>query len=106
MFDAETLGLLKEQSNYTFQIGAVDSEGNVINRLISDRVITKAIQQLTGITQADIIAKGQSLETVMNEFYNWLYDPNQKNKTIVGHNIQFDLGHIKKDFELLGLNYD
>lgn len=106
-FDTETLGLKTEQENYTFQIGGADSEGKVFNRRITDRIITKVIEELTGFTQKDLTKKGGALplETVMEEFYNWLNNPEQQNKVIAGHNVQFDIGHLKADMKQLGLEF-
>ena len=92
--DIETTGLDPER-DAILEIGAVRFKGNRVydtfNELVDPgRPIPYKIQQLTGITPADV-AGAPSLSAVLPELRRFVGD-----SPIIGHNISFDLGFLRK----------
>ena len=103
--DLETTGLNPEVDEIT-EIGATrferDGTSEQFHTLVNPgRLIPTEIQQLTGITDADV-ADAPGFERVVNELASFV-----GNRSIVGQNIKFDLNFLSKaGLELPGPVYD
>ena len=91
IFDLETSGLNPYHDDI-IEIGAKllkeDSSFQMLVKPKSGRPVSKKITQITGITNRDLRANGQSWEQAYSEFYNWFFE-NTKDKetiTLVSHN--------------------
>jgi len=92
--DIETTGLSAEQDEI-MEIGAVRFKGDRVfdtfNQLVNPgRPIPYKIQQLTGITNVDV-AKSPPIDQVLPALRRFVGD-----SPIIGHNISFDLGFLRK----------
>jgi DNA polymerase-3 subunit epsilon/ATP-dependent DNA helicase DinG len=92
--DIETTGLNSERDEI-LEIGAVRFKGsriyNTYNVLVNPRrSIPYKIQQLTGITPADV-NDAPTIDAVLPELRRFVGD-----NPIIGHNISFDLGFLRK----------
>lgn len=104
VFDIETTGLANQYDKIT-EIGAVkirdkeiiDSYSSLVNpqMQISDKIVN-----LTGITN-EMVEKERTIDQVLPEFLEFC-----KDSTLVAHNAEFDISHIRTNCENLGLNFN
>ena len=91
IFDLETSGLNPYHDDI-IEIGAKllkeDSSFQMLVKPKSGRPVSKKITQITGITNRDLRANGQSWEQAYSEFYNWFFEntKDKENITLVSHN--------------------
>jgi len=91
IFDLETSGLNPYHDDI-IEIGAKilkeDCSFQMLVKPKSGRPVSKKITQITGITNRDLRANGQSWEQAYSEFYNWLFEntKDKENITLVSHN--------------------
>lgn len=97
VIDIETDGL-KEQENSIIEIGALkisDSGIQEFSRLIKyERVLSKNISDLTGITQQMLDNEGIPIIIALKEFLTFIGDLD-----IVGYNIDFDIRFIHHELK-------
>jgi len=92
VLDTETSGLDPVADRIIEVYAARLSDGFVVSEefysmIRIDRPLSAKITRLTGITQADLEARGRQEQDVMREFKKFI-----KNRTLVGHNIDgFDV---------------
>lgn len=102
VLDIETDGL-DQRNNHIMEIGAIKHIGAdkfYFHRLIKNQgEISKKIVSITGITEMLLLEKGVELKTALEEFVEFIGE-----YTIVGYNISFDMGFIKRNLKkLLGI---
>ena len=91
IFDLETSGLNPYHDDI-IEIGAKilneDSSFQMLVKPKSGRPVSKKITEITGITNRDLRANGQSWEQAYSEFYNWFFEntKDKENITLVSHN--------------------
>lgn len=91
IFDLETSGLNPYHDDI-IEIGAKllkeDSSFQMLVKPKSGRPVSKKITEITGITNRDLRANGQSWENAYSEFYNWFFEntKDKENITLVSHN--------------------
>ena len=91
IFDLETSGLNPYHDDI-IEIGAKilqeDCSFQMLVKPKSGRPVSKKITQITGITNRDLRANGQSWENAYSEFYNWFFEntKDKENITLVSHN--------------------
>ena len=104
VFDIETTGLLKYRDKIT-EIGAVRVENGEItetyNQLINpERLLPEKIIEITGITDA-MLADKPIIDEVLPGFLDFCGD-----SLLVGQNTDFDVGFIRHNASILGLDFD
>jgi DNA polymerase-3 subunit epsilon len=104
VLDVETTGLSPWRGDRVIEIGAVALEGgNMIaefNTLIqAPRTIPFQATQINGITDEMLIGQ-PTPEEVFPAFEAFLQD-----STLVAHNAPFDLGFLRREYELLGTKF-
>lgn len=97
VLDIETTGL-NSRSDEIIEIGAVKIADHQVvdtfSRLIKPQFpISKFITNLTGITN-EMVSDADDIETVLTDFLLFINDA-----ILIGHNVNFDLGFIKNNFE-------
>ena len=104
VYDFETTGF---SVNYEkpIELSAVKISKNVIigqfSELVNpEKTIPAPVVALTGITNADV-KNARSRREVITDFYNFC-----KGSILVAHNAQFDIGHLYKNLEDLGIEHE
>ena len=98
-FDIETTGF-NQFHNDIIEIAAVDNLGNTFNQLINigDKKLPKKIKEITNISD-EMLKNKPSIETVLNDFNNYLNIEPTKTRYLIGHNsYNFDIPFIKCKF--------
>lgn len=100
VIDIETDGL-DENENTIIEMGAVKIDGSKIeefNYLIKyEGALPKTITQLTGINQELLYREGKNIQTVLQEFSDFI-----GNLELVGYGINFDIKFINNELKKLG----
>lgn len=104
VFDIETTGLSAQTDKIT-EIGAVKiADGKIVDhysQLINpERRLSPKIVELTGITD-EMLADQPTIDQVMGDFLDFV-----GSAILVAHNSDFDTGFIRRNCELLGLEYN
>ncbi|MDR1905661.1 MAG: 3'-5' exonuclease, partial [Clostridiales bacterium] len=97
VFDCETTGL-DRQSDKIIELAAVKIKSGIIREVFSTFVnpgedISAEITKLTSITNGDL-AGAPKIEDVFHDFYKFI-----KGCALVAHNIEFDMGFIRRAAE-------
>lgn len=107
IFDLETSGLNPYHDDI-IEIGAkvynTDNSFQTLLKPKSNRLISKKITEITGITNKMLRNEGKPWVTAYNEFYNWLYEVTNpsvlsegEKVTIVAHNgLTFDFIFLRR----------
>lgn len=104
VFDVETTGF-DTTTCKIIEVGAVKVESGIITQTFSTYVnpcepISERITQLTSITDADV-ASAPTIADVLPDFYKFT-----EGTTLVGHNVNFDLGFINAEGKPYGIYFD
>ncbi|WP_297281723.1 PolC-type DNA polymerase III [uncultured Anaerococcus sp.] len=103
VFDLETTGLSRFQDKIT-EIGAVRVKNGEIteefNELVNpEQIIPEKIIELTGITNEMVMDKPK-IDKVLPKFLEFA-----KDTILVGQNSDFDIGFVKENAKILGLDF-
>ena len=104
VFDIETTGLQADKDKIT-EIGAVKlRNGKVVdtyNAFVNPQIpIPEFIVKLTGITD-EMVAEAPTIESVLPKFLEF-----SKGAVLVAHNASFDIGFIRHNARLLGIDLE
>ena len=102
VFDIETTGLSPNNDKIT-EIGAVKIKNGEIleryNQLINPEIpIPEKIVDLTGITD-ELVKDKPKISEILPDFYSFIEGAN-----LVAHNASFDVGFIRENLKLLGID--
>ncbi len=102
VFDIETTGLSPNNDRIT-EIGAVKIKNGEIleryNQLINPEIpIPEKIVDLTGITD-ELVKDKPKISEILPDFYSFIEGAN-----LVAHNASFDVGFIRENLKLLGID--
>lgn len=103
VFDLETTGLYRFSDKIT-EIGAVKiSDGEIVevfNELVNpERIIPEKVVELTGITNEMVMDKPK-IDQILPKFLDFA-----KDSILVGQNADFDIGFVRENSEILGLDF-
>lgn len=98
VIDIETSGL-EIAKDVILSIGAIklDADGELRSfyKLIKRQVeITPHVQKLTGITTENLIADGECIDKVLDDFKTFI-----GTRTVIGYNLDFDFNFIQKEIK-------
>lgn len=104
VFDIETTGFSSKNDKIT-EIGAVKIiDGQIVDKfsqLVNPNIkIPERIVELTGITD-ELVADKPTIDEVLPKFIDFIGD-----NVLVAHNASFDLGFIRENCNLLGLEFN
>lgn len=102
VFDVETTGLSVRGGDRVIEIGGVTVAGGEIvaefhSLVRADRAINPHAARVHGITE-EMLAGHPCPEEVFPRFHRFIGE-----RLLVGHNVGFDLGFLRREFALLGL---
>jgi len=103
VLDIETTGLQFRTEKIT-EIGAIKiRDGQVVGEfecfVNPERHISEEITNITGITDS-MVAKSETIKEVLPKFFEFIEE-----STLVAHNADFDIGFIRYNAEILGLDF-
>lgn len=102
VYDVETTGF-SNMDDELIEIGATKFvNGEVVERfqrfIKPSKPIPEHITELTGITQEEVDDEGTTLKQAVEEFHEFW-----KGTTLVAHNAQFDIDHLKVAYKRIGM---
>lgn len=104
--DTETGGLDSETKSILSLGAVIVEDGIIIDEFYmvireDEILVDEKALRINGFTKQKIVAVGESPETVVEHFIDFLRKHNlTKKATIAGHNVEFDIGFIKRLFRL------
>ena len=102
VLDTETTGLLVKDGHRIVEIGCIELENLVPTKnkfhcyLNPERKVSEKALEVHGYSD-DFLSKQSKFAEIVEEFLEFI-----KDKKIIIHNAEFDLGHLNNELELLG----
>ena len=102
VLDTETTGLLVKDGHRIVEIGCIELENLVPTKnkfhcyLNPERKVSEKALEVHGYSD-DFLSKQSKFAEIVEEFLQFI-----KDKKIIIHNAEFDLGHLNNELELLG----
>ena len=102
VLDTETTGLLVKDGHRIVEIGCIELENLIPTKnkfhcyLNPERKVSEKALEVHGYSD-DFLSKQSKFAEIVEEFLQFI-----KDKKIIIHNAEFDLGHLNNELELLG----
>ena len=102
VLDTETTGLLVKDGHRLVEIGCIELENLVPTKkkfhcyLNPERKVSEKALEVHGYTD-EFLFNQKKFNQIVDEFLEFI-----KNKKIIIHNAEFDLGHLNNELDLLG----
>ena len=102
VLDTETTGLLVKDGHRIVEIGCIELENLIPTKnkfhcyLNPERKVSEKALEVHGYSD-DFLSKQSKFAEIVEEFLEFI-----KDKKIIIHNAEFDLGHLNNELELLG----
>ena len=102
VLDTETTGISVKDGHRIVEIGCIELDNLVLTQnkfhcyLNPERKVSQKALEVHGYTD-DFLSDKEKFHNVADDFLNFI-----KNKRLIIHNAEFDIGHLNNELKLLG----